>query len=179
MSQNYHYPNVVHPAANGLSGPPPARGRSPLPPQVPTPPNANALSSPSTPHMQPGVPGPNSRSASPAMDNPARRTKRHYPAYAVADQSAVQQPTFSPAPAAVPSPKQQYYNNAYAGLVNGVADMNIYNKPLPATREDISLIGQPPLIADMDNAPPVPQTTQNVNGVQRSNGKYMHDLRSN
>lgn len=188
MSQNYLYPNAAYPAANGLNGQPPVRGRSPLPAQAATPPNANMLSPPSTPQMQPGVPGSNSRSASPAIDSTARRTKRHYPTYAVADQSVMQQPSFSPAPTA-PSPQQQFrsspapyttptpatpiqnnYNNAYAGLVNGVADMNLYSKPLPPTREDVSLVGQPPLIADLDNAPPVPQTAQNVSsrGIEPS-----------
>ena len=140
--------------------------------------SSNTLSPPTTPHLH------QSRPVSPASDNnPARRAKRHYPTY-VADQSSMAgtppppqstmqqggmpsvQNNSIPNPAyPTMNPSQPNNNDNYASsLTNGVANMNLYGQSQQPTslREDIPLVGQLPLIHDLDLTPSPPQIGQNV-----------------
>ncbi|KAF7721635.1 COPII subunit [Apophysomyces ossiformis] len=125
-----------------------------------------------TPPPTTPVPSSHSRPTSPPIqDNPAvRRTKRHYPTMPAADQSFPQPaaphvppPTFSPfqPPVAQPSVPTAHVppatlKNPYDGMVNGLANLNL------SAREDFSLMGQPPLIEDLNNPPPTPQLPPNL-----------------
>ncbi|KAG0170858.1 COPII subunit [Apophysomyces sp. BC1034] len=62
------------------------------------------------------------------------------------------QPQVAPPPAFVANGTPAGLANAYTGLVNGVANLTMQQPVSP--RQDISLIGQPPLIEDLALSPP-------------------------
>ncbi|KAI7875048.1 hypothetical protein K492DRAFT_136950 [Lichtheimia hyalospora FSU 10163] len=61
----------------------------------------------------------------------------------------------------MPTPSTNDY--AAAGLANGVANMNLYNNaPNNPARDDVALVGQAPLINDLDTAPPTAHVPQHM-----------------
>lgn len=150
MTQNYPYANPAFAA--------PVNG-APMPVRSPS----QGLSPPTTPNMQ-------NRAGSPSLQQEAhhssRRAKRHYPTYVQQQPmppSPMQQPPMPQPQPVMPTPSNNDYAASAAGLANGVANMNLYNNapPNPA-RDDVALVGQAPLINDLDMAPPTAHVPQHV-----------------
>ncbi|KAI9316050.1 hypothetical protein BX666DRAFT_1859792 [Dichotomocladium elegans] len=127
-----------------------------VPPHQRGPASAYGPSPPATPPIRNGPSPP----PAPAPYPDGRRARRHYPTFA--QQQPQQQQPFPPQ-TSTPSPamaNMQDPVHTNAGLVNNMANMNLYNNP--PSRDDIALVGQAPPIHDLDLPSPVPHIDQNV-----------------
>lgn len=126
-----------------------------------------------------------------ATENANRKAKRHYPRVAYpqtipqAPQPLVQpsvQPLAQPAVQQQPypiynSPVPQNttgYDAGYNQVMTGMANMSMYNTNQPVAREDVALIGQPPLIEDLHRPPPVANLPSNVNSSRTLNTRCVY-----
>ncbi|KAG1169685.1 hypothetical protein G6F70_008210 [Rhizopus microsporus] len=145
--------------------------------------NPNSYFTPSPQQQQPMPPSPQQ-----ATENANRKAKRHYPRVAY-PQTIPQVPQPSVQPLAQPSAQQQPYptynspvpQNAtgydagYNQVMTGMANMSMYNTNQPVAREDVALIGQPPLIEDLHRPPPVANLPSNISVT--NSGVYQADSR--
>lgn len=130
-----------------------------------------------------------------ATENANRKAKRHYPrvAYPQTIPQAPQplvQPLVQPSvqPLAQPAVQQQPYpiynspvpqnttgyDAGYNQVMTGMANMSMYNTNQPVAREDVALIGQPPLIEDLHRPPPVANLPSNVNSSRTLNTRCVY-----
>ncbi|CAO3702563.1 unnamed protein product [Rhizopus stolonifer] len=66
-----------------------------------------------------------------------------------------------------PVPQKANYDAGYNQTLSGMANMNMYNGA-PAAREDVSLVGQPPLVQDLHRQPPTIHLPPNVSATNSS-----------
>lgn len=141
-----------------------------------------------TPPGQPHINAPSGFSPvhTPTFQQPAdvgRKSKRYYPQLPsqvspVAQPSVYQQPThpvsqqqtpqqiapiYQDSAYTSPVPQKATYDTGYNQALTGMANMNVYSGvPPPTAREDVSLIGQPPLVQDLHRKPPAIRLPPNV-----------------
>jgi protein transport protein SEC24 len=145
--------------------------------------NPNSYFAPS-PQQQQSVPS----SPQQATENANRKAKRHYPRVAYS-QTIPQAPQPLVQPSVQPLAQQQQpypiynspvpqnttgYDAGYNQVMTGMANMSMYNTNQPVAREDVALIGQPPLIEDLHRPPPVANLPSNVNSSRTLNTRCVY-----
>lgn len=89
----------------------------------------------------------------------------HQPTHPVSQQQTPQQttPIYQDSTYTSPVPQKATYDTNYNQTLTGMANMNVYSGVPPSTaREDVSLIGQPPLVQDLHRKPPAIRLPPNV-----------------
>ncbi|KAG0748860.1 hypothetical protein G6F57_003034 [Rhizopus arrhizus] len=89
----------------------------------------------------------------------------HQPTHPVSQQQTPQQttPIYQDSTYTSPVPQKATYDTNYNQTLTGMANMNVYSGVPPSTaREDVSLIGQPPLVQDLHRKPPAIRLPPNM-----------------